>query len=358
MKKYTILLVLVIVATTSGCKKNNAGYNPSDRLPSEKKWVVTTVAGNGSAAFADGSALSAGFNIPEDVVVATDGTIYVADLFNSRIRKITAGQVSTLAGNGTQGIVNGNGLSSQFIYPIRITLDVNNNMYTLDGVDPRIRKISPSVDASTYAGTGTPGFNDGSASVALFKEGSGGIVSDTQGNIYVADTYNNRIRKISVIGDVTTFAGSGVPGAINAIGAIAQFHHPAGIAIDQQGNLYVADRENYRIRQIAPNGQVAVLSGSGVKGIEDGHPAIARFDQLVDMVIDKEGNLYVTDNHRIRKISKQGVVSTIAGSIAGYVDGDGASAKFNYPTGLGIDANGTIYVADAGNNRIRKISFE
>jgi len=350
MKTYFIPLVLVVIAAGISCKK--------DKPPGEKKVKVTTVAGEGKAAFADGPATSAGFYAPEDVVVTPDGTIYVTDLFNSRIRKIAAGQVFTFAGNSTQSIVNGNGLSASFIYPNRIALDVNGNLYILDGVDPRIRKISPAADVSTYAGTESPGFNDGNADVARFKEAGGGIVADARGNIYVADTYNNRIRKVSLSGEVTTIAGNGTAGFNNGNGGTAQFFNPGGIAIDQQGNLYISDRGNYRIRRITPGGQVSTFAGSGLQGDEDGTAALARFNAPLDLVIDNEGNLYVTDNHRIRKISAQGVVSTVAGSTPGYADGDGVSAKFYYPAGMGLDAQGNIYVGDLLNNRIRKISFE
>ena len=154
------------------------------------------------------------------------------------------------------------------------------------------------------------------------------------------------------------FAGNGTAGFNNGNGGAAQFFNPGGIAIDQQGNLYVSDRGNYRIRKITPGGQVSTFAGSGLQGDEDGTAALARFNAPLDLVIDNEGNLYVTDNHRIRKISAQGVVSTVAGSTPGYADGDGVSAKFYYPAGMGLDAQGNIYVGDLLNNRIRKISFE
>ena len=361
MKLYFTLLSVVTIILGIGCKKDVQEVKqeviPGDS-PTEKKWVVITLAGDGTEEFADGPALSAKFNIPEDVVVGSDGSVYVTDLYNSRIRKITAGVVSAFAGNSNQGIVNAIGLSSQFIYPGRMAIDANGNLYILDGADPRIRIISPDANVSTHAGIQTPGFNDGSANTALFKEGGGGIVTDADGNVYVSDTYNNRIRKINTSGEVTTIAGSGVPGSTNAKGTAAQFHHPGGIAIGRNGNLYVCDRENHNIRQITPGGEVTVYAGSGVAGDKDGSAVIAQFNQPVDMVIDGAGNLFVTDDHRIRKISTQGVVSTIAGSTAGYFDGEGPSSKFNYPTGMGIDKDGNIYVADAANNRIRKIRYE
>ena len=359
MMKTNLILPFVIMALAAiGCKKYKQEDNPPTQPPTEKKAVVTTIAGDGAAAFSDGPALSSKFKVPFDVAVAIDGTIYVADASNRRIRKIRDGQVSTFAGNGTNGIVNANGSLAQFKNPYLLALDGNGNLFTLDISDPRIRKVSPAAVVSTYAGTATPGFADGLAATAQFRASEGGIVADAEGNIYVADFNNQRIRKISIAGQVTTIAGTGVSGFKNDNGEKAQFNNPGGIVIDKSGNLYVADGLNYRIRKITPNGQVSTFAGSGTPGNTDGSAAVAQFIYVSDIVIDAKGNLYVTDDNRIRKISQLGVVSTIAGSDAGYADGDGASAKFDSPTGLGIDAQGNIYVADAANNRIRKISFE
>jgi sugar lactone lactonase YvrE len=358
MKPYFITFVLVIIAAGISCKKDKQEDKPPIKPSPDKKWVVTTLAGEGTKDFLDGPALSAKFKVPFDVAVAADGTIYVADAGNHRIRKIQAGQVSTFAGNGTNGIVNGNGSLAQFKYPYHIALDANGNIYTLDVSDWRIRKISPAANVSTYAGTATAGFADGPVGTAQFRASEGAIVAEEHGNIYVADFSNQRIRKISISGQVTTIAGTGVSGFNDGNGETAQFNYPSGIAIDKQGNLYVGDGLNLRIRKITPNGQVSTFAGSGISGDVDGDAGVAQFTYINDMVIDGQGNLYAADNNRIRKISPQGVVSTIAGSIAGYADGDGASAKFNDPAGLGIDAQGNIYVADVANSRIRKISFE
>lgn len=358
MKKYFIPLVSVILIVGASCKKDKQQNNPPTQPPTEKKWIVTTLAGDGTKAFADGPALFAKFSVPFDVAVAADGTIYVTDGENHRIRKIKDSHVSTFAGNGIKGIVNGNGSLAQFRDPYLMALDVNGNLYTLDISDPRIRKISPTADVSVYAGAATPGFADGAADIAQFRINEGGIVADAQGNIYAADYNNQRIRKINTSRQVTTIAGTGTIGFHDGDALTAQFNSPSAIVIDRQGNLYVADALNSRIRKITPDGQVSTFAGSGTDGFADGDAAVAQFTYINDLVIDSQGNLYVTDADRIRKISPQGVVSTIAGSSFGYADGDGASAKFNSPTGLGIDALGNIYVADTGNNRIRKISFE
>ncbi|MEP7372721.1 MAG: NHL repeat-containing protein [Chitinophagaceae bacterium] len=358
MKKYFSLLVAMILAAGNGCKKDKQAEKPTAQPAAEKKIVVTTIAGDGTKDFLDGPALSAKFKVPFDVVVGADGTIYVTDASNRRIRQIRNGLVTTFAGNGKNGIVNGNGDFAQFRTPYFVALDANENLFTLDVSDSRIRKISPDADVSTYAGTDTPGFTDGTTAIAQFRASEGGIVADTEGNIYVSDYNNQRIRKISITGQVTTIAGNGMIGFKNGSGEAAQFNFPGGIAVDKQGNLYVADGLNPRIRKITPGGQVSTFAGNGISGKVDGDAAVAQFIYITDIVIDSKGNLYVADDDRVRKISPQGVVSTIAGSIAGYADGDGISAQFNDPTGLGVDAQGNIYVADTFNNRIRKISFE
>ena len=350
MKKYFTVFILLMI-TAGGCKKHNQEDNAP--LPKEKKWVVTTVAGNGTAGFGNGAALSAKFDFPVDVAVDKDGDIYVTDADNHRIRKISGGQVSTFAGNDNSGYINGNGTTAQFVSPWAIASDANGNFYTSDIDGDHIRKISPTADVTTYTYTLAPNtplwFNLGP---------EGGIVTDVTGNIYISDTYNQHIRKINKSGQATVIAGSERGGFQDGNGAAAKFYLPGGIAIDRQGNLYVADSYNFRIRKITPAGDVSTFAGNGAFGHADGDPGIAQFMFPVDIVTDRDDDLYVADNNRIRKITPSGIVSTIAGSTAGYKDGDGADAKFWGPYGIGIDAQGNIYVADTFNERIRKISFE
>lgn len=354
---YSILISVSLLLVANGCKKPPP-TNPPINPPSNKKWVVTTFAGDGTKNFADGPLLSAKFSFPEDVAIAPDGSIYVTDVINHRIRKILSGQVTTFAGNSSTGIINGNGTAAQFISPFSLTIDTHGNLYSTDDNDPRIRRISPVADAVTHAGTAATGFAEGDAMIARFGTGNY-IVSDAEGNIYVADAINNRIRKVSINGQVSTIAGSGVSGFEDGSGSSVKFSSPAGIIIDRTGNLFVADRGNHRIRKITPAGQVSTLAGNGISGYVDGDAGTAQFSfDMRDLVIDTDGNLYLSDQDRIRKITPQGVVSTIAGSTTGFANGEGLSAKFNYPNGLGIDADGNIFVADLNNNRIRKISFE
>ncbi|MDO6432986.1 NHL repeat-containing protein [Flavitalea sp. BT771] len=348
--KYVLIVVLSI-----GCKKGNH-YGGSDQP--DKKAIVSTIAGDGTDAVVNGPALSAAFSTPADVAVAPDGTIYVVDYNDHRVRKIAGGQVSTLAGSDSTGIVNGHGGAARFKDPYRIATDPAGNCYVIDEVDPRIRKITPNGDVTTYAGTNAPGFANGPALSAQFLINAEGLASDEHGNIYVGDTFNGRIRAVSQAAQVTTAAGDGAEGFRNGDKGTAEFRYPGAVTCDQQNNIYVMDAGNLVIRKITPGGVVSTFAGSGVRGTADGDATTAQFDQPLDLVADAQGNIYVIDDQRIRKVTTQGKVSTVAGGVKGYADGDGADAKFNTPFGLGIDAQGNVYVADANNNRIRKITFQ
>jgi len=353
-KKFIIYITL-ITAAGSACKKGNPGVNPN---PVENKITVSTLAGNGTDAFANGPVLSAEFDEPIDVAYSAGGIIYVSDYNNRRIRKISGGQVSVLAGNGSWGTTNGASNVAEFKDPYRIEVDAAGNVYVLDQNNPHVRQITPLGDVSVFAGTDVPGFRDGDALIAQFALDQGGITFDTHGNMYIDDTFNGRIRKISLTGQVSTFAGKETVGLVNGDTSVAQFQYADAILFDKQGNMLVADNGNFCIRKITPAGQVSKFTGTGTNGTSDGGPGVAQFHYINDMVIDKDGNLILSDENRIRKVTPEGVVSTIAGSTAGYADGDGATAKFNYAGGLAIDPDGNIYVADALNNRIRKISFK
>ncbi|MCL2162058.1 MAG: hypothetical protein FWH56_09300 [Betaproteobacteria bacterium] len=209
------------------------------------------------------------------------------------------------------------------------------------------------VTVTTFAGS-MDGFVDGKGDVARFSLPHS-ITIDTAGNLYVTEYDNHRIRKISPAGEVSSLAG-GKAGFADGIGDAAQFHAPRGIAIDASGNLFVADGRNHRIRKITPAGEVSTLAGS-TDGFADGIGSAARFRNPDGITIDAKGNLYVADhyNHRIRKVSPAGEVVTLAGGESGFADGIGSAARFYLPTDITIDAQGNLYVVDFGNNRIRKI---
>jgi len=353
--KNIILCAAFFAAIVTSCKKGDPGRPP---LPSGKKVMVTTFAGDGTDGWRDGPLLSAHFETPIDVAISPDGTLYVADYNDRRIRKISGGQVSVLAGDGNFGSKDGAGDTAEFVDPYRIEVDGGGNVFEIDQADSRVRRITPAGIVSTYAGSGTAGFRDGDVSVALFAQGMGGIAIGEQGDIYIDDTNNGRIRKISADGQVRTFAGRPSKGFVEGDTSVAQFLNPNAILFDRQGNMFVADNGNYCIRKITPGGQVSRLTGTGVGGMADGGPGVAQFHYIYDMVLDRDGNLLLSDGDRIRKVTPSGEVSTIAGSTTGFADGEGAEAKFNYPAGLAIDGSGDLYVADAMNNRVRKISFK
>ena len=240
--------------------------------------------------------------------------------------------------------------------PTGIVVDAVGDVYMVEYANNRIRKISPTGIVTTLAGSNIEGYADGQGVSARFANPWGACI-DAVGNIYVGDYMNHRIRKISPTGIVTTLAGNGVPGYADGQGTVAQFSLPTGIAIDAAGNVYVADAGNTRIRKISPTGIVTTLAGSEMSGYADGQGTAAQFEALYDIAADTAGNIYVVDVHRIRKISPTGIVTTLAGSeIGGYADGQGASARFYGLSGIAVDASGSLYLVDAGNKRIRKVS--
>ena len=317
--------------------------------------TVSTLAGS-TQGYTDGTGTSAQFDLPAGVAVDGAGNVYVADEYNHRIRKITAsGVVSTLAGS-TQGYTDGTGTSAQFSYPTGVAVDGAGNVYVADQSNHRIRKITTSGVVSTLAGSAS-GYTDGTGTSAKFAYPTG-VAVDGAGNVYVADRYNQRIRKITASGVVSTLAGS-TQGNADGTGTSASFDNPSGVAVDGAGNVYVADRSNHRIRKITTSGVVSTLAGS-TYGYTDGTGTSAQFSYPYGVAVDGAGNVYVADlyNHRIRKITASGVVSTLAGNgTYGYTDGTGTSAQFSYPTGIAVDGAGNVYVGDYVNHRIRKITL-
>jgi sugar lactone lactonase YvrE len=289
------------------------------------------------------------------VVIDKEGTIYIADAINHRIRAITNDQVRTIAGDGVADTTSGSLFTAKFELPSFLCIDNNGNLYTLDVEDPRIRKVSSDL-VSVVAGSGINGYGEGDAATAEFGKECSGIVMNEQGTIYVLDWKNRRLRKITPTGHVSSVAGNGHAGFVDGPANVAEFFNPNGLAIDKQGNLYVGDWN--RIRKISPTGEVSTFAGKDSTGFRDGPAAQALFTNVEDIVVDDQGNLFVSDENRIRKITPQGEVMTIAGSTGGYVDGNGSVAKFLGPVGLGIDKQGNIYVADDHNNRIRKITLQ
>lgn len=335
--------------------------NIGSAIPATIYGHVSTIAGggpNGDSGSKNGLSLSARFYYPYSTVIDVKGDIYVADQGNSLIRKITAsGVVSTLAGSGFAGFADGVGTAASFSNPKGIAVDTAGNVYVADAVNNRIRKISSKGVVTTLAGNGTSGFIDGLGTQASFYNPSA-IAVDAIGNVYVADEKNHSIRKITPLGEVNTLAGNGVSGSIDGNGAEASFNYPSGIALDNSGNVYVADFSNHKIRKITPGGLVSTLAGSGSIGRANGLGTLASFHNPTGISVDKAGNVYVADagNHQIRKINTQGTVSTLPcteseGSISNLATNTG----FYNPSSVITDGKGSIYVTDQNNNRIRRV---
>jgi sugar lactone lactonase YvrE len=265
---------------------------------------------------------------------------------------------------GAPGAANGTGSGASFNTPFGIARDASNNLYVTDYYNHTIRKISPDAVVTTLAGMpGSSGTTNGTGSAARFNRPDG-IAADSAGNLFVCDYYNHSIRKITPDGTVTTFAGlSGQLGSNDGTGSAARFYFPAGLAIDPGGNIFVADRFNYRIRQITPGGVVTTIAGSS-SGSFDGTNTLALFNLPTCIAVDNGTNLYVADtsNNTIRGMRRVGtnwVVTTLAG-IAGQTgtnDGAWTAARFDTPRGLAFDSEGHLLVADSNNHTIRKMTL-
>jgi DNA-binding beta-propeller fold protein YncE len=328
--------------------------------------TVSTLAGSpGEAGSADGAGPAARFSNPAGVALDVSGNLYVADFANNTIRKVASdGTVSTLAGSpGEAGSADGAGPAARFDGPIGVAADVSGNLYVADFASNTIRKVTPDGTVSTLAGSpGEAGSADGQGSVARFNAPNA-VAVDLSGNVYVADSFNNTIRKVTPDGTVSTLAGApGEAGSADGPGPDARFNLPGGIAVDGTGNVYVvADFANSTVRRITPGGVVSTLAGAaGEAGSVDGTGTAARFAGPPGVAADAQGNVYVADaaNNTIRKVTPDGTVSTLAGSpgVAGSADGPGPDARFDNPYGLAVNGAGTVlYVADTLNHTVRKI---
>ena len=327
--------------------------------------VVSTFAGlAGNSGSTDNTGSAARFNSPRGVAVDSAGNVYVADTNNHTIRKITAGGVvTTLAGfPSSSGTTDATGNNARFNQPRGIAVDGAGTLYVADSNNHTIRKITAGAVVTTLAGlAGTVGTTDATGSAARFN-GPRGVAVDSAGTVYVADTNNNKIRKVDAAAAVTTLAGAGTtaPGGFDGTGSGARFNGPEGVAVDSAGVVYVADTISDTIRKITPAGVVTTLAGFyGSLGAVDGIELTARFAYPFGVAADASGNVYVADrtNSTIRKVTAAGNVTTFAGlaNNPGSTDATGSAARFNFPQGIAVDSAGTVYVAD-GSNTIRTIT--
>jgi streptogramin lyase len=307
--------------------------------------------------------MAASFNGPFAAAVDAAGTVYVAEFNSHVIRKVTSsGTVSTLAGSaGNSGSANGSGTAARFNSPEGVAVDSAGNLYVADTFNHLIRKITPTGVVTTLAGTAGSYGNVNATGTAASFNGPSGVAVDSSGNVYVADGLNNLVRKISATGVVTTLAGSGALGSADGTGASAIFSHPYHVAVDTAGNVYVTEPPTNLVRKITPAGVVTTLAGTGAVGSTNGTGTAASFSDPMGVAVDASGNVYVASiaDNLIRKITPAAVVTTLAGMAgkSGNANGAAASATFRMPRGLTVDASGNVYVADSANNLIRKISF-
>lgn len=306
--------------------------------------TVSTLAGS-TDGYADGAGTSAQFKAPTGLTVDDQGNVFVID--NYRIRKITSdGVVTTFAGTGLHGSADGLGTAAEFAAPSDLARDHDGNIYVTDS--SKVRKITPQGEVTTLAGSSVAGYADGTGAAAMFYL-LAGIACDADGNVYVVDASDNRIRKISPLGVVTTFAGFGLPGAVDGPALTAKFFEPIDIVIDSQGNMFVTEFYNAKIRKIT-NGVVSTYVNNNLGYY---------------LTVDNNDNLFAS--HTFASINTNvisqifpGIIFVIAGhDPGGFADGPGATmALFFYPIGIAVSNSGIIYVADSGNDRIRKIVLE
>jgi len=351
------LLPAVLLASIASCCVFGQGY------------VIATMAGNGVAGFSgdNGPATKAQLNAPKGIAVDSAGNVYFADAGNDRIRRVSNGVITTVAGNGSFNYTGDNGppLNAGLGNLHGLAVDSAGNLYIPDLQNQVIRKVSNGV-ITTVAGNGTVGFSGDNGPAASAQLNSSpqslSVGVDSTGNLYIADSGNNRIRKVSN-GVITTVAGNGTFGfsGDNGPATNAQLNNPLSVAVDSAGNLYIADQGNGRIRKVS-NGVITTVAGNGTFGFTgDNGPAIsAELSDPRGVAVDSAGNLYIADsgNSRIRKVSN-GMITTVAGNGTAGLNGDNGpatNAQLSTPRGIAVDSAGTVYIAEVNNNRLRVLT--
>ena len=347
------------------------GLSPSAGADAGPSGVVTNIAGTGSSGFTGdgGAATAAKLAAPRQLVEAGDGALYVADGGNHRIRRIAPdGTIATVAGNGTAGSSGDGGpaTAAAINTPHAVAVDSAGNLFIADSMSARIRKVTPNGTITTVAGTGVEGFSgDGGPGTAARLRNPKGLEIGPDGALYISDGLNHRVRRLGLDGTITTIAGNGAAASAGDGGpaTAASIRVPRGLDFDAGGNLYVAEGDGHRIRRVSPDGIITTVAGTGAAGY-NGDLIPATSAQLADphgVVVDGSGRLFVadSDNHRIRMIETDGTISTVSGTGAAADGAGGAVAVYSAignPRGLAVDAAGDVYIADTGNHRIRKVT--
>lgn len=318
----------------------------------------STLAGDGSAGAIDGT--PSRVNRPHGLALAGNGAVVFADRGNHQVRAVDRnGAVATLAGSGRAGFADGPMSQAQFDEPIAVAVERNGTIYVADRNNHRIRKVRRDGIVSTLAGDGQAGFADGDASTARFNQPYGLALDVTETTLYVADYLNHAIRAIDLIsGTVSTLAGNGSAGLADGRGAAARFNQPYNVRVDAHGALWVPDQLNHALRRVSPAGDVRTVAGSGQPGSSDGQGAEARFSNPTGAAPLPDGRVVVADrnNNRLRLVSSDGVVATLAGSDAGYADGPLPMTRFNQPLDLVYDTvRSRLLVSEDKGHRIRQL---
>jgi RHS repeat-associated protein len=333
--------------------------------------VITTVAGNGvlGSDGDDGLAIEAKLALPDGIAVGADGSVFIADAAASRVRRVApSGVITTVAGNGLIGSGGDGGLATaaQLFQPHGIAIGGDGSLFIADAGNHRIRRVRPDGIIVTVAGSGVQGFEgDGgpATSAKLFQPF--GVATATDGSLFIADTANSRIRRVGPDGVITTIAGTGDSdfGGDGGPATAAFLSFPQHLAVAPDGSLYVTDAFNNRIRRVAPDGVITTAAGTGTSGFSgDGGPATLAQLVPASIAVGRDGSLFISDagNHRIRRVAADGIITTWAGSSSSGFFGDSGLAKaamLKDPTGLATGPDGSLYLGDAGNFRVRRVAL-
>ena len=381
-----LLKCWLVAGLLVACQAGPRRTGPAEPWPTVRQGLlVSTVAGSGKVGdlgggYVDGPALQAEFRRPAALAMDAAGNLYIADAKNHRIRLLTPnGMVSTVAGSGPTGAVSGGyadgpASSARLADPSGLCVATDGWLYVADSDNQRIRRVATNGTVSTWAGSSAPvqpigAYVDGPRERAQFSRPHD-VAVDDRGNLYVADYFNNAIRRIGVDGMVSTLAGNGLPGYKDGRSHAAQLAYPNRMVL-RSGVLYFTEghardmwemESGNHIRKVTLDGQVSTIAGSGKAGYADGPAATAQFDAPMGIDVDAQGNLYISDylNHCIRMVTADGRVNTLAGTCGtqGYQDGPATTALFSYPMDVLVsEANHLLYVADTGNHRVRAIAL-